>query len=81
MTNNIFDSKFNGMGRSEMYRHQLVPDLFPHEKPMLVENWPADDREAYCGGEWTPGYDEPEARRKREYGYADSHLRLVKEVV
>jgi hypothetical protein len=49
---NIFDSVFNGMGRSEFYRSLLTPDLFPHEKPMLVENWPAEDREAYCGGEF-----------------------------
>ncbi|WP_148280990.1 hypothetical protein [Mycobacterium intracellulare] len=52
---NIFDAKFNGMGRSEMYRHQITPDLFPHEKRMLVELWPAEDREAYCGGEYTRG--------------------------
>ena len=53
---NIMDGTFNGMGGSEFYRSQVVPELFPHEKPMLVENWSADDREMYCGGEWTPGY-------------------------
>ena len=47
--NNLFDSKFNGMGRSEMYRHQLTPELFPHEKEMLLENWSKDDLEMYCG--------------------------------
>jgi hypothetical protein len=48
------DPVFNGMGRSELYRAQITPDLFPHEKPMLVENWSAEDREMYCGGEFVP---------------------------
>jgi len=56
VSSNIFDAKFNGMGGSEMYRALIAPDLFPHEKPMLVDNWPAEDREMYCGGEYTPGY-------------------------
>lgn len=46
---NIFDGTFNGMARSELYRAQLVPDLFPHEPRMRIENWSDDDREAYCG--------------------------------
>lgn len=54
--NNIFDAQFNGMGRSEMYRALIVPEVFPHEKPMLVENWHPEDLEAYCGGHFTPGY-------------------------
>lgn len=54
--NNLFDTSFNGMPRSEMYRAQVTPDLFPHESRMLVENWPAEDQEAYCGGEYTKGY-------------------------
>lgn len=49
-TSNIFDGTFNGMARSEMYRHQIVPDLFPHEKRMLIENWSEEERVAYCGG-------------------------------
>ena len=52
----IFDAMFNGMPHSQMYRREITPDLFPHEKPMLVENWSEEDREMYCGGEWTPGY-------------------------
>jgi hypothetical protein len=47
---NLFDPLFNGMGRSELYRSVLFPDLFPHEKPMLVNNWPLDDLQMYCGG-------------------------------
>lgn len=54
--NNIFDSTFNGMGRSEFYRSQITPDLFPHEQQMLVDNWSVDDREMYCGGKYTKGY-------------------------
>lgn len=49
---NIFDGSFNGASRSEMYRAQVVPDLFPHEKPMRVENWSDDDRAMFCGGVW-----------------------------
>lgn len=47
--NNIFDGWFNGSPRSEFYRALVFPELFPHEKPMLVDNWPAQDREMYCG--------------------------------
>jgi hypothetical protein len=54
--NHIFDAKFNGMGGSEMYRREVVPDLFPHVKPMLIHNWPQEDLEAYVGGEYTKGY-------------------------
>lgn len=53
---NVFDGSFNGAARSEMYRALAFPELFPHEKPMLVSNWPAEDLEAYCGGEYTVGY-------------------------
>ena len=50
------DSTFNGMPGSEMYRAEIVPDLFPHQKPMLIGNWTDDDREMYCGGIYTKGY-------------------------
>jgi len=50
------DSTFNGMGGSEFYRAQVFPELFPHEKPMALENWSQDDLEMYCGGVFTPGY-------------------------
>ncbi|WP_016895800.1 hypothetical protein [Mycobacteroides abscessus] len=53
---NIFDGSFNGAARSEMYRAQVVPDLFPHERPMRIENWSSLDREMYCGGVYTPDY-------------------------
>lgn len=53
---NIFDPIFNGMPHSEMYRAQLTPELFPHQKRMLLENWPAEDREMYVGGKYTKGY-------------------------
>ncbi|WP_165614794.1 hypothetical protein [Mycobacteroides chelonae] len=53
---NIFDPLFNGMPHSEMYRAEIVPDLFPHQPRMLVENWSQQDREMYCGGEYTKGY-------------------------
>lgn len=46
---NIFDSTFNGMARSELYRSYVVPDLFPYEKPARLQNWLAEDLEAYCG--------------------------------
>ena len=49
MKHSIMDSLFNGMGASEFYRAQLLPDLFPHEKPMLIHNWSQQDREMYCG--------------------------------
>ena len=54
--NNLFDGFFNGAARSEMYRAEISPDLFPYEKPMLIDNWSAEDREMYCGGEYAVGY-------------------------
>lgn len=49
---NIMDSQFNGMGRSELYRAQVFPELFPHEPRMLLGNWPIEDLEMFCGGQW-----------------------------
>jgi hypothetical protein len=46
---NIMDSAFNGMPRSEFYRGQVFPELFPHEDAMLVERWSRQDREMFCG--------------------------------
>ncbi|AEJ95082.1 hypothetical protein SEA_GRUUNAGA_55 [Mycobacterium phage Gruunaga] len=54
----LFDGGFNGAPRSEMYRAQVAPELFPNEKPMLIGNWPQDDLEMYVGGSYTPGYGE-----------------------
>ncbi|AOT24706.1 DNA binding protein [Mycobacterium phage Stasia] len=52
----IFDGMFNGDDGTSMYRAQVFPELYPDEKPMLIHNWSAEDRELYCGGEYTPGY-------------------------
>ena len=46
---NIMDAIFNHMPRSEFYRSQVFPELFPHEKPMLVDQWPAEDQLMWCG--------------------------------
>ena len=47
----LFDGEFNGMPRSEMYRAEVFPELFPHEKPMRLSNWPQQDLDMYVGGE------------------------------
>jgi hypothetical protein len=52
----IMDRAYNGMGRSELYRAQVSPELFPHERAMRVENWSEEDREMFCGGIYTKGY-------------------------
>lgn len=52
----LLDGTFNGMGGSELYRRELLPDLFPHRKPMLIDNWSEQDREMYVGGEFTKGH-------------------------
>lgn len=44
------DSVFNGMPHSEMYRAAVFPELFPHEKRMLVENWSLQDIDMYVRG-------------------------------
>ncbi|ALA06775.1 hypothetical protein AVV06_gp47 [Mycobacterium phage Chadwick] len=48
----ILDATFNGMGGSEMYRSQLVPEAFPKQKPMRFENWSEEDLVMYVGGEY-----------------------------
>ena len=45
----IFDGGFNGAARSEMYRSWVAPDLFPHERPAQIQNWPKEDLEMFCG--------------------------------
>jgi hypothetical protein len=47
---NIMDSFLNGMGGSELYRAQVFPELFPHEKRMLIENWSDQDITMYVKG-------------------------------
>ena len=64
----IFDSKFNGMPGSEMYRAELFPELFPHQQRMMIENWSQDDLEMFVGGVFTP-----------EYGMKRSTICLVSE--
>lgn len=44
------DVEFNGMPGSEMYRAEVFPELFPHQKRMKTEQWSAEDREMFCGG-------------------------------
>jgi hypothetical protein len=39
-----------------MYRAQVFPEMYPNEKPMLLQNWHPEDLAAYVGGEYTPGY-------------------------
>lgn len=50
----LFEGELND--RTDMYRAQVFPELYPNEKPMLIGNWPQEDLEAYCGGVYTPGY-------------------------
>lgn len=46
---NIMDATFNHMPASEFYRALVFPELFPHEKPMMVENWSEEDQLMFCG--------------------------------
>lgn len=53
---NIFDQSFNGLPR--FYRGWVMPDVYENVviPPARLENWDADDLEAYCGGEYAkPG--------------------------
>lgn len=47
---NIFDITIT---RIELYRSFVVPELYPTERPARIGNWSAEDREMYCGGEYT----------------------------
>lgn len=46
----LFDTKIDRPG---MYLAAVFPELYPEERPMRVDNWPIEDREAYCGGVYT----------------------------
>lgn len=48
---NVFDHGVLGE-RASLYQAQVVPALFPEERPMRVDNWNPEDLEAYCGGEY-----------------------------
>ncbi|MGW3992189.1 hypothetical protein ACWEF6_01755 [Amycolatopsis sp. NPDC004772] len=52
--NNLFE--IDKLVRQDLYRSYVMPELYPDERPAMVGNWSAEDREAYCGGEWTRGY-------------------------
>jgi hypothetical protein len=43
------DTIFNHMPGSEFYRAQVFPELFPHEKSMMVWNWSEEDQIMWCG--------------------------------
>ncbi|QBP30532.1 hypothetical protein SEA_CHARM_51 [Mycobacterium phage Charm] len=46
----VFDGAFNGPG-SELYRAEVSPDLWPNHPRMRLENWPADERAPFIGGD------------------------------
>lgn len=46
---NVMDPLFNGMARIEMYRAQLVPELYPNQRQFQLGNWSAEELEMYCG--------------------------------
>lgn len=48
--NNIFDSRFNGIAHSDMYREWALPGMFPKERQPVLSNWSDDDLAMYCGG-------------------------------
>jgi hypothetical protein len=48
----IFEVPFSGIPRAKMYQAAVIPDEFPHERPMLVNQWHPEDQVAYCGGEY-----------------------------
>lgn len=50
MSTNLFDIT---IARSDMYRSWVIPENYPEERPAIISNWSAEDREAYCGGEYT----------------------------
>lgn len=50
----LFEGEIND--RTDMYRAAVLPELYPDEKPMMLENWDKQDLEAYCGGIHTVGY-------------------------
>ncbi len=46
---NIFDTLFNGMPHSEMYRSWVDPVCFPAQPECTLQNWSYEDVLDYCG--------------------------------
>jgi hypothetical protein len=49
MKPNIFDPLFSGLARASMYRSWVFADLFPDEPQPVLNNWTAEDLQAFCG--------------------------------
>lgn len=55
MNHSIFDSAFNGMGGSEMYRAWVIPELYPNHQSApqpRFENWDEEDIAIYVRGDY-----------------------------
>jgi hypothetical protein len=50
----IFDGLLSGMPRLNMYRAQVYPELYPCERPMLLDNWPEPEQDVFgaVGRRW-----------------------------
>lgn len=48
-TADLFSGALNSSARIDMYRSWLYPELYPDERPAVLHNWTAEDKEMYCG--------------------------------
>lgn len=54
---NIFDNGSVGACQA-MYESWVFPELRPEERQPVLPNWCNEDLAAYCGGDYTVGYNE-----------------------
>lgn len=49
MSPTIFDPLFASIPRAEMYQSWAQPDCVPGQPQARLENWSAEELEAFCG--------------------------------
>jgi hypothetical protein len=47
--NDLFVGPISSTPCADMYRAWVIPDLYPNERQPRLENWSAEDKEAFCG--------------------------------
>lgn len=45
----LFSGALNSAARIDMYRSWIYQDLYPDERPAVLQNWTEDDKKEYCG--------------------------------
>lgn len=53
LIDSVFSSGFSNAPRAKMYQSWVFPGLHPDEPQPVISNWSDEDRELFCGGNFT----------------------------